>query len=304
MRHVSSTLPKKSSLGPVVLQHGLGSNCAVFEYPTRCCADALANAGYDVYMPRLRGVDGPAGSYGLDAYIEHDIPAIIDEVRARSGCERLRWVGHSMGGVLLMMYAIEHPDVPISRFVAVGSALDYRAGHSVFVDLLPLRAALNLLLKELPFGQLARVNAWVAGRGPCLPPEKMNFWRANLEPEIIRHILACGFTPIPMQLLNDLSSALLPPGLARKLGALAYLERAGEFRLPTCLIAGSRDEQCPESAVEATARLLTGAPELRIARFGKRYGQHEDYGHFDLIVGARAPLETWPTILAFLHEQS
>lgn len=297
-------LPRSQTRGAVVLQHGLGSNCAVFEYPGRCYADALANAGYDVYMPRLRGVDGPAGDYGLDAYLDHDIPAIIDEVRARSGRDRLHWVGHSMGGVLLMMYAIEHPDVPIARFVAVGSALDYRAGHSVFVDLLPLRAALNaLIIKSLPFGQLARVNAWIAGRGPVLPPEKMNFWRANLEPEIIQHILGCGFTPIPMQLLNDLSSALLPgAGLSRMQGTLAYLGRAGGYRLPTCLIAGTRDEQCPESAVEATARLLTSAPELRIARFGKRYGQQEDYGHFDLIVGARAPLETWPTILAFLHE--
>lgn len=305
MRHLRSALPAAETLGAVVLQHGLGSNSAVFQFPGRSYAEALARAGYDVFIPHLRGADsfGPsaAGSYGIDAYVEHDIPAIIERVQTLSGRERLLWVGHSMGGVLLMMHAIEHPDTPIARFVAVGSALDYQPGYSVFRDLLPLRPWLDRALVHLPFGVLARVNAQVAGWGPLLPPERMNFWRKNVERETLRQILANGFTSIPMQLLNDLHTTFLPAGFARKLGEIAYLTRAASYRLPTCLVAGSRDQQCPESSVDRTARLLSGAPELRVARFGKRYGQVEDYGHFDLIVGARAPVETWPTIHAFLR---
>jgi pimeloyl-ACP methyl ester carboxylesterase len=298
LRRVRTT---SSPRAVVILQHGLGANSAVFDYPGRSLARNLAEAGYDVFIPHLRGVDArAASSFGLDAYLEHDIPAILEAVQQQSGAERVHWIGHSMGGVLLMMYAIEYPDVPIERFIAIGSALDYRPGYSVFRGLLPLEPLLSRLLSSVPFGELARFNALIAGYGPPVLSEKMNFWRSNNDVQAIRHILRTGFTPIPMQLLRDLKTGFGASGFARKAGALAYLAAAGGYRLPTCLMVGSRDEQCGESAVEETARLLSGAARVRIARFGKRHGHSDDYGHYDLIIGKSAPEETWPVVREFL----
>lgn len=290
-----------SPRGAVVLQHGLGSNSAVFHYPSRSLARHLAEAGYDVFIPHLRGVDSPAANtFGLDAYIEHDIPAILDVVREHSGSNRVHWIGHSMGGVLLMMYAIEHPDAPIDRFIAIGSALDYRPGYSVFRQLLPLEPMLSRAFENLPFGAIARMNALIAGYGPAALSEKMNFWRSNVEVAAIKHVLRSGFTPIPMQLMRDLKTGFGPAGFSRKQGSIAYLERASAYRLDTCLMVGTRDEQCGESHVEETARVLSSAARMRIARFGKRHGHSEDYGHFDLIIGRSAPAETWPALREFL----
>ena len=39
---------------------------------------------------------------------------------------------------------------------------------------------------------------------------------------------------------------------------------------------------------------------MRVLPFGKRYGQREDYGHYDLLVGRHAPSEAWPRILEWL----
>ena len=37
-----------------------------------------------------------------------------------------------MGGILMWMHGIEHPDAKVSRLVTVASALDYRPGRSVY----------------------------------------------------------------------------------------------------------------------------------------------------------------------------
>jgi pimeloyl-ACP methyl ester carboxylesterase len=292
----------RTSRGAVILQHGLASNGTVFDFPGRSLAEHLAHEGYDCFIPQLRGADGLPGAadYGLDQYLEEDVPAVIETARRESGHPRVSWVGHSMGGILMMLSAIENPGLPVERLIAIGSALDYRPGHSIYRDLRPLRRLAGHWLRRFPFDSFARANALCAGRGPSLLPEKMNFWRSNIEARTMRALLWRGFTTIPMRLLDDLSSVFASDGIARKAGQLAYVPLAGGFRLPSCLIVGSRDAQCPEVAVDETARLLRSAPQLEVARFGKAHGQVDDYGHFDSIIGKRAQTEVWPTIRRFL----
>jgi pimeloyl-ACP methyl ester carboxylesterase len=289
--------------GAVILQHGLAANGMVFDVPGRSLVRFLAEAGHDCFITRLRGADPAApscGSYGLDAHLDYDVPAILEQVQRLSGCAQVAYVGHSMGGLLLLMHAIDHPDAPISRFVGVGTTLDYRP------DALALKAQRKLFplvrrtLKVLPFRMLARVNALTAGYGPVLPVENLNFARANIEPYLMRSLIAQGMTDIPVELLLDLDTTFQEGGLVRRRGELSYLPRAGAFRIPSLLLVGTADTQCGEAAVDETARLLTGVPQLRIARLGRAHGQAQDYGHFDLIAGRRANVEVWPILADFL----
>jgi pimeloyl-ACP methyl ester carboxylesterase len=298
--------PLSESRGAVVLQHGLGSNGLVFDYPGRSLAQALADASFDCFIPALRGARGqrPSEPYGLDHYVEQDVPAILAAARATSGHARVSWVGHSLGGILMMLHAIEHRDAPIDRFVAIGSALDYRAGRSIYGQLRLLKGLLPSKLRWLPFDTLSRWNARLAGHGPKLLAEKMNFWRDNVEPWIMRDIMSRGFSAIPVRLLLELDTTFGPDGFSRRAGQLTYLPRASAFGLPSCLIVGSRDEQCDEAAVDETARLLSSAAKVHVARFGKAYGHAEDYGHFDLLVGKHAEREVWPTIRDFLVDMN
>lgn len=294
-----------SPRGPLILQHGLGSNGMVFDYPGRSLARHLAARGFECYVTELRGTGGserPREPWGLDEYLTQDVPALIAAVQRASGRERVRWVGHSMGGILAMCYGIEHPEAPIERFVAVGSALDYRPGYSVFRDQRKLRPLVGDRLDFLPFDLIARANGLIAGRGPiALPPEDMNFVRSNVEPEIIRAILSRGFSPIPMRLFADLDTTFDAHGLSRAGGTIRYLEQAEKFRVPGCLLVGSGDVQCSMVAVRETARVLSGSPSLEVVGFGRPHGHADDYGHFDLIVGRRAQQEVWPTIVRCLE---
>ena len=291
---------------PVVLQHGLGANGLTFELPGRSLARALATRGFDCYVSELRGAgasDRPKDTYGLDEYLERDIPAILDSVRRTSGRDRVYWVGHSLGGILGMFYALEHAGGAVERLVAIGSALDYSRGPNAFSELRRARWLAGNWLRTLPFGALARLNALVAGYGPLLPAEKTNFWRSNIEPQVARHFLSRGFTHIPLRLLDDLDTTFNPGGFSRAAGRIAYLRRTSDFKTPTCLIAASADAQCTSQAIDATAQLLSGA-ELHVARFGKAHGHLEDYGHMDLLIGRNAEEEVWPTIARWLGSRA
>jgi len=288
----------------VVMLHGLGSTSALFRVPQVALGEHLAALGYDCYLAELRGAgqsERPRGSYGLDAYLRYDVPALLQLALQHSGRPDVTWIGHSMGGFLMMMYGIDHPDAPVSRLVAIGSALDYRPGNSIYRSLRKMRPLAGPL-STLPFGLLAAITRPFAGWGPRFLPEGMNFQRSNTDRAVTRYMLANGFSPIPFALLDDLNTTFSEEGFAPK-GRAPYLPRAGELRIPTLLLGGSRDLQCTPEASAATFELLTGVRDKTLRMFGKPHGQQDDYGHFDLIIGKRASDEVWPTLCAFLAAQ-
>jgi epoxide hydrolase 4 len=69
----------------------------------------LANAGYRVWAPDLRGYAGTSRPIGLDAYrleiLLKDVTALIDASLAR----RIILVGHDWGGIIAWYYAMRHP---------------------------------------------------------------------------------------------------------------------------------------------------------------------------------------------------
>ncbi|MFC1611811.1 alpha/beta fold hydrolase, partial [Myxococcota bacterium] len=99
--------------GPaVMLLHGLASNRRAFHFPGRSLAEWLAGRGFDCYLPELRGCgesERPAFDWWIDEYLCQDLPAIIDAIRLRNGNVQIHWVGHSLGGLLLLCYGILFP---------------------------------------------------------------------------------------------------------------------------------------------------------------------------------------------------
>ena len=94
--------------GPlVVLLHGFPE----FWYSWRNQMPALAEAGYRVVAPDLRGYNESDKPEGYDAYLDGPLSADVAGLIAACGEERATVVGHDWGGVIAWMTAIRHPEV-------------------------------------------------------------------------------------------------------------------------------------------------------------------------------------------------
>ncbi|MBI5511913.1 MAG: alpha/beta fold hydrolase [Deltaproteobacteria bacterium] len=287
--------------GPVVmLLHGLSANRHTFNFPGRSLAAYLAGRGFDCFLPELRGAGDsarPGWHWRFDDCLRRDLPAFLATIRRVTGRQAIHWVGHSMGGLLLLCHGILTPAAPVSSGIMLGSAIDYRLGASAFRWLLPAKGLLQTM-PFVPYGTLMSWLAPLAGRGVIDLAEAFSYWPENLEPAMARRLHAIGFHAIPTSLLMSLAGVLGDAGLALDDGTKVR-EHLGSYRIPTLVLGGSRDLQAPAAAVAHLASVLGGKPELRI--FGREHGDSEEYGHFDLIVGKHAPQEVWPAISAWLE---
>jgi len=299
LRHVSP-IDGPPRHRPVMLLHGLAANHRGLHFRRRSLARWLAQRGHDVWLPELRG-HGASQAHGyewrIDDYLAEDLPAILEAIGEATGCERVDWVGHSMGGVLLMCYGILNPEAPIGRAVTIGSALDYKVGHTGFAALLRLRPVIERL-GAIPFGTFTHLLAPALGRWPN-GLETFNVWPANIEPEVVRALHARCFGTIPTSLLSSLATTFDPEGLRLQSG-FRFLDHAERFDFPLLMLAGSRDQQVAVAAVEHTAELLGASATVRI--HGQTHGDAQHYGHWDLILGKNAADETWPDIAEWLEK--
>ncbi len=298
LRRVRS--PRLGSKGPtVMLLHGLGANHRGFHFPERSLARWLADRGCDVWLPELRGHGRSAvDSYDwcLDEYLEMDLPAILAAIQKYGATDEIFWVGHSMGGILLMCYGALRPEAPIAGGVAVASALDYGVGETGFADLLPLRRLLEPLV-AIPYGSLVHLLAPVMGGGKLAMLENFNVWPSNVEPRMVKKLHACCFHSIPTSLLVHLASTFEPEGLCVCSGT-RICDEAPKVSFPLRFIAGSRDAQVAVEAIEHSADMIGDNTEVVVC--GADHGCVDHYGHWDLLIGRRARQEVWPKIGDFI----
>lgn len=292
--------------GPsVLLLHGLAATSAIVDFPGRSLARWLAEQGFDVFVPEMRGhgqSEWPTQSWGMRDYLTQDLPAIFDAICATSGRDELHWVGHSMGGILLMCHAIFCPDPRLQSGLSIGSALTLCHGPSFYRRYIPLRPLFESWLRRVPIGLFYRVIAPLLGRGLLSRLERATVWPANLEGEHIRALHRLGFCDAPVKLLLDLVTSFEETGLS--IGATAdapafhFWQERHRLKLPLRMFAASRDFNVPADSVIATAQALNN--ERRLTVFGKASGCQEEYGHCDLVVGRHAETEVWPHIRDWL----
>jgi len=284
---------------PVLCCHGLASNRLAFDVDaTVSLARHLAARGYDVFLLELRGHGAsqrpPRWGWDFDHYVERDLPAAVDAVRAHTGAPKVHWVGHSMGGLLAYAHLARGGSRDFKSAVTLGSSLDYSAGGSGFRRLLPFRRLIQRL-PQVPVHTLARASGRFVGR-VTTPYERFNVWPGNTDARIWKRICDHGFHPVSTPVMGQLASAMVPGGLTSRSDA-PYLDGLALSTAPVLALGGDRDAQCPAVAVTRTAAQARAAVRL----FGPEHGEAEHYGHFDLLIGKRARTEVFPHIDAWLE---
>ncbi len=105
-------LPEGDTKAYIIAIHGWGTHSDRMKYP----AEYLTEKGYAIYSFDLRGHWRNAGDYPghIDSmdHIQKDIILFMDIVRKDAGNKKVFLMGHSFGGLISLIFAINHPSLP------------------------------------------------------------------------------------------------------------------------------------------------------------------------------------------------
>lgn len=292
---------------PVLLCHGLGNSHLMFDLtPEYSMAQWLVEQGYAVYSVDLRGhglsekphskvpYNGKkkAWDWGFPDYLQHDLQATIAHVLNRSGADSLHFIGHSMGGILLLCHAGLGLKGVCSG-ITLGSSLDYSLGPSRFKLIAPFSFATHLM-KKAPLGLVAHMYSLVNKINSKLI-SRMYSSPDNVEPRIYRLFLETTFHPFSSKVLRDLSDAIKGKGMLSLEGEnINQRLKENGYPFPILSMGGSGDKQNCEKSISAFG--------TEYKMYGKPYGHKADYGHHDFITGLHAKEDVYPDVLAWLDK--
>lgn len=321
---------------PVVLCHGLSYNGVFWDLtPKVSLAQYLRDAGYDVWVPSLRGAGWstkPPGSrlrqmflrgnftsaggfftsggrgalkvnWTVDDHVNHDVPTLLRLVTEKTGAAKVHWIGHSMGGMVMAAHLGQHPDeARVDSFVAVAVP--------VFV-LPPLSAPMAQLAKgrkalaisnAVISTNLPALMGLIAGKALATPIDTLFYNRANLTDDVVRLLSGAATEDISPGQLAQLID-MVSGGVFRSAdGKVDYTAALGAARTPTLFCCGTVDNLATVGAVKKL-HAAWGAAGKQFNLFGVVNGQRIDYGHDDLIIGRNARREVYPVIRRWLDSR-
>ncbi len=212
---------------PIVLVHGVTLSGAVWVRQFTALADRHRVIAIDQrgHGPSVAGSD----RYTFDR-LARDTLDVLDSLAVVDAV----LVGHSMGGMVSLIAALDDPDL-VAQHVAGLVLVATTAGPVTGVPLWPLVTGRMTALT-------ARTLASAERRGwGLLPGEDLASWA-------IRLAFGSRPTALDLELTRSLTSAMSPSAMADLLVSLVGYDvraRLGEIRLPTRIVAGSRDVLLP-----------------------------------------------------------
>ncbi|MEC7239908.1 MAG: alpha/beta hydrolase [Myxococcota bacterium] len=293
---------------PVLVVHGISSNHRCWDLEGGpSLAAALHASGFDPWLLDLRGhglaefsADGQRQRRGgsVDDYGQYDVPAAVAFIQKKTGFDKVHYVGHSMGGMVMAVALHHEPELALDRLVVVGTPMDFSDPDRVTGPLMSLGRWSSALAGYLPAPLAASVH------GRFRTPLPVDEWL---------------FVDIQSPVREQLYEQIVSPLYARELRQLEAVGREGMFvsadgkdnylvglrgiQQPTLVVAGRGDRIAPPDRVAGFFTEIS-SEEKRFVIAGRATGFSVDYGHLDLPLGAHAEQEIFPLIVDWLRGEA
>jgi len=328
LRRYTTDRPEPGRL-PVVLCHGLSYNGTFWDLRADVSlAQYLAARGYDVWVPSLRGagsstkpgysrlrqlfrldfaggVGGALTSKGkgllkwnwtVDDHAAADVPAILDAVTAASGAPAVHWVGHSMGGMVMVAHLAGRDggtDPRVRSFVAAAVPVTIVKPLSEPMKLLaeargPIELSNAAISTSLP-----ALLGMLAGKAIQTPLDILFYNSANLDDDLIRRLNAFATEDISPGQFAQLLDMISGGRFVSQDGRTDYAASVEAMATPTFWLAGTVDNLATVAAVK-DAYNRCPAPRKQFRLFGRVNGESVDFGHDDLMISPNAHTEVFP----------
>jgi polyhydroxyalkanoate synthase len=129
--HRSATLyryrsEQRSHAIPLLLVFALINRPEVFDLRPGCSlVEHLLGEGFDVFLLDWGVADPAEAANTLEDYVDDYIPEAIEATLRESGADELNVIGYCFGGVLTLLLAAAHPELPIRSLVTLATPVDY-----------------------------------------------------------------------------------------------------------------------------------------------------------------------------------
>jgi len=248
-------------------------------------------------------------------YIDNDLPAAVNYVRNHTHAKKVHWVGHSMGGVVIYSWlGLQKGNTQdFVSIVTIGSALDHSKAANNELDKGKKPANMNSTYHSLYVPKGLRSPGPAPFRWACtlFAPfggslldmfVGFQYSKSSIEPVSVKKLLANNFESEPWQVVFEIHTVF-----SKKYGMLHPQTKQpllpqlnASLPVPLLAIAGDCDMQFTPAAVARTARHLAASDSsqhVKVLVAGA--GSDTCYGHYDMLMGARAaehvfePIHTW-----------
>jgi polyhydroxyalkanoate synthase len=294
---------KKGPGEPVFFCHGFMSNQWNFSIPPgESMADMLAEEGYDCWLIDLRGARSsvpPAGATvddpSIDDYLLRDIPAALDYIRKTTGHDKIHWVGHSMGGMLLFAYDAVFGSEKLASATTLGAPIGFhgmRFHKPVFLFF--VRKYCRCLFR---CGQRALVSIISALKlNSRLVP--INWSNMNRKLGVNDLYSAVEVPPIPVS--ESMANAAARGVWLVKDRTVDVFENLSNLQTPLFAIFGSAD---PFVSVGSIPEFFDGVPieDKKVLLLSKGAGFSANYNHVDLVMSPAIRQEVVTPMLEWLR---
>ena len=111
---------------PVLIVHSLVSKSYILDLmPGNSFIEFMLGEGFDVFLLDWVPADPADAENTLETYVDHYIPRAMGAALAESDADELTIIGYCFAGVLTLLLAAAHTDLPIRNLVTLTTPCDY-----------------------------------------------------------------------------------------------------------------------------------------------------------------------------------
>ena len=291
---------------PVLLVHGLNANQHNFTIPEGASlVDYLVDRGFDCWTVDLRGSRSSQPPFEhhrheatIDDFLRYDLPQTLHYIREATRYEKIHWVGHSLGGMLLYAYAQKYGTAHIASGVTLGSPIGFKGvdmqwlEDGVFFFKRFPRLLGNMFRAYIPFRGKLRVSI-------VLFPTNLR----NLAPGLTSgEVFNLIDEPLP-RVLEQMAGWASKEEWVMLDGELDAAAGLNTLQFPLMAFYGPLDPFVPLEHAEVFFENLPHADKEMIV-LSKENGCKQDYSHCELVFGKGAKLEVFKPIARWIGDHA
>jgi polyhydroxyalkanoate synthase subunit PhaC len=112
---------------PVLIVHSLVSKSYILDLqPGNSFIEFMRDEGFDVFLLDWVPADPADAENTLETYVDHYIPKAMAAAQEESGADELTIIGYCFAGVITLLLAAAHPELPIRNLMTLTCPCDYR----------------------------------------------------------------------------------------------------------------------------------------------------------------------------------